>query len=132
MKTIFIWVLLSAQALSEEVIQVKHSDGTLSTYSSKEYKIVKKEKNDPNTPIDYSKKKFLLKANSVSLYMGRGPTHLTKIENRETGSVTYQLNQDNIYGLGLSQRLGESFHLEMIGLSNETIMSGFKFEFGSP
>jgi hypothetical protein len=69
--------------------------------------------------------------NAIALYMGRGPQELGTIKNGRGYYYTeeHYLRYDNVYGVGLSQRLSNRLHLEMLGFSNDTFLSGFKIDF---
>ena len=126
-----LWVIADPGVPKEGTIQVT-VNGETKTYSTAEYEVKKKKSKFAHHLDRLDTKKYFLKSNSISLFMGRGPISIGVVETDYQGSKDYYLNYGNIYGLGLSQRMSERWHLEMVGLTNDTLMSGFTFEFDLP
>lgn len=66
-----------------------------------------------------------MKWNSVSFYFGGGPVGINHNPNNNSVFV----DQGPVFGFGFSQRVTEEFHAEFIGITNETLMCGVKYEF---
>lgn len=66
--------------------------------------------------------------NRVSIYGGSGPRSVTgAIISDRTARV--DLDSDSVVGFGYSRRLGDRVSIEVIGLSNETYLGGFGWDF---
>jgi len=111
--------------LKDAEITVKLKDGSTYTFNSNDYAVVSRKQKQMRTIVasDGEVIRITPKMNMVSIYLGRGPDGLTY------NGGTVSVDKDAIFGAGISQRLDDKLHLELIGLSNETFLAGFKYGF---
>lgn len=97
------------------------NDGKVQKFDGNKYMIVKRGvKSKPEIKIV---EKPVYKKNAIKLFLGYGPNDL----NRRNNSV--ELDSDPLLGIGYQRMLNEDFSLEVIGISNESLLIGGGYHF---
>lgn len=116
----------------------KLEDGTLQKFDGDEYKIVKRNQKPVKPKVKVIKERVEVtktvvkikppKKNRITLYGGVGPNEL---DGRRLNDSTTRVELDNeaVFGVGYSRRLNDTLSLEVMGLTNETVLGGVGLEF---
>lgn len=123
------------ERFEDSSIKRKLKDGSVQSFNGNDYMIVPRTSEKPKPKKQVVKERVEIvktivklkpqKKNRVTLYAGYGPADL---ETNQT-VTKIKLDKDAVIGLGYSRKLNESINLDILGLTNETIMGGIGISF---
>lgn len=117
------------QIFENSKIERKLKNGKTQKFDGNEYMIVKRGvKRKPivvtkTTVVEVERVKKVYKKNAVKLFLGHGPSDLSVQNN------SVSLEKEPFLGVGYQRMLNESFSIELIGTTNESIMLGGGYHF---
>lgn len=102
-------------------IERKLENGKVQKFDGNQYMIVRRgTKTEPKVIV---KEKKVYKKNSLKLYVGYGPNEV------EQDGINAKLDSDPLLGVGYQRMLNEDFSLEVIGITNESLLIGGGYHF---